>query len=623
MNWVGGFTHAKSAVDFIASGGIPVSAGISGGKISDVWMEHVWVEAFVDYIPSRGAVYKEGDTWIPMDGSFKHYNYVNGIDVNVAVPIDVNALLAEVESQSIINNEIPSITGLPTNTITNQVTDFQTRLNAYLVANFPDVDTYYEVSDTLHGYRATIKKELGFLPTILASMKIIARLGTFSELPDTMRHKINFILSNKDNIEDISLQYTISLPEITGKRVTLSYIPATPADTQLMSAAAGILNFPLYLVNVIPELKVEGQTAASGMAIGMGREQSFQITFSNPQGTIDKVTNTIQAGEYYAVGLNVNKVSFPYLYDRVNRWQPDTAENRDDRLGELLYLTAMYYFARSDHFVNEMARTSAIVSLRHPSESIVGMQFYANYLFDIPMKVTSVGLNMDVDRDVITAFSKSNNKDTVSWFMVQKGLYASGLEHYIFKYLMGFDAISAVRSLDLASKQNIPIYILDSGNIQRVEELQIPSHDKQSIMDFINAGKMVLVPQGMIQYFDYRGIGYIALDPATGAGAYMISGGYSGGTTVRQNVEAQLELGKALLGNENVGQYLIFKKTIDDLLDKHPEVADSVDEAFTEQTQTILLLGEIVKLATWKPIKGGVGGILLYNLEVYVVFLTT
>ncbi|MEW6104614.1 MAG: hypothetical protein AB1630_12515, partial [bacterium] len=45
----------------------------------------------------------------------------------------------------------------------------------------------------------------------------------------------------------------------------------------------------------------------------------------------------------------------------------------------------------------------------------------------------------------------------------------------------------------------------------------------------INTGKIVTIPQREIQYYDWEGIGYTIIDPNTGAGAYMISGGMKGG----------------------------------------------------------------------------------------------
>ena len=60
MNWVGGFTDATAALNFMASGGIAVAGGFTGGQITEAQLEHVWVEAYVDYNPSRGTIHKEG-----------------------------------------------------------------------------------------------------------------------------------------------------------------------------------------------------------------------------------------------------------------------------------------------------------------------------------------------------------------------------------------------------------------------------------------------------------------------------------------------------------------------------------------------------------------------------------
>jgi transglutaminase-like putative cysteine protease len=58
MNWVGNVTKPEAAQSLMGQGGIPNVALVSGGKIIAFKLEHVWVEAYVDYVPSRGAVNK-------------------------------------------------------------------------------------------------------------------------------------------------------------------------------------------------------------------------------------------------------------------------------------------------------------------------------------------------------------------------------------------------------------------------------------------------------------------------------------------------------------------------------------------------------------------------------------
>jgi transglutaminase-like putative cysteine protease len=588
MNWVGGFTDPMAAIDFMAAGGIPTGGITSGGEIIKARFEHVWVEAWVDYIPYRGAVHEQGDTWIPLDASYKQYNYVDGLDVDAAVLRDVDVLWAEVENQSIIDTGIPSITGVPSATIRIQLTDFLTQLNEHIATNLPEVDNYYELNKALHGDRALIEKNMRFLPNSLEA-DVIVKLNTYSVLPDTMRHKISFDLGSADLYYESSLAYTTSLPEISGKRITLSYTPATPDDSQVMSNADTILDFPVYLVKIIPELKIEGQTVARGESVVMGQRQSFETAFYHPHGMTERIDNTIQAGEYYAVGLDINNVSFQYLSDRVNNWQPDIAEERDDRLGELLHITAMFHYARLDHLMDELSRSSDIVSLRHPSESMVGMSFNADYLFNTPTTISSLHLNMDVDRDVIYPASRTNDSDAEVWFMVQKGLYSSSLEHFAFEELMGFGSVSTVRLLDLANQQKVPIYIVNNENSERVPELQISSAEKQNILNAINTGKTVLVPEKEIQHLDYSGIGYAIIDPRTGAGAYMISGGMNGGSTairdgetVRERVKDLVDLGKELLDTNSDWISLGYQTSIRYILKKYPYIADSPTAKFPE-----------------------------------------
>lgn len=78
MNWVGGVLHPEAALQMLGQGGIPNTALVQSGVITAVRLEHIWVEAWVDFVPSRGAVHREGDTWVPLDASFKQYQSGDG-----------------------------------------------------------------------------------------------------------------------------------------------------------------------------------------------------------------------------------------------------------------------------------------------------------------------------------------------------------------------------------------------------------------------------------------------------------------------------------------------------------------------------------------------------------------
>lgn len=73
-------------------------------------------------------------------------------------------------------------------------------------------------------------------------------------------------------------------------------------------------------------------------------------------------------------------------------------------------------------------------------------------------------------------------------------------------------------------------YKIDSKNIDSV--LPKLSHDAEVTADIRNAvaaGKVVTMSEKSISFNGWNGSGYIIIDPNTGSGDYMISGGLNGG----------------------------------------------------------------------------------------------
>jgi hypothetical protein len=85
-----------AAQQILSQGGVPNVALVSGGQINTLRLEHIWVEAHVRYNPGRGASHvggQVGDTWVPLDASYKQYTFQPGMDLASAVPLDTQALL--------------------------------------------------------------------------------------------------------------------------------------------------------------------------------------------------------------------------------------------------------------------------------------------------------------------------------------------------------------------------------------------------------------------------------------------------------------------------------------------------------------------------------------------------
>jgi hypothetical protein len=95
------------------------------------------------------------------------------------------------------------------------------------------------------------------------------------------------------------------------------------------------------------------------------------------------------------------------------------------------------------------------------------------------------------------------------------------------------NGISAAQLLIEASAKQIPIYEINSGNLAAILPLlAVDSDVRRDISIAAASGKIVIVPERDLQRQGWSGVGYIILDPDTGAGAYLISGGINGGEII-------------------------------------------------------------------------------------------
>ncbi len=557
MNWVGGFTDANAAVNFIGSGGTPVAGLISGGKISVARMEHVWVEAYVKYYPLRGAKHEtnKGDSWIPLDASFKQYTYTQGIDIKTAVPFDAQAFVNQIQTTATIDTANSSVTNVNSTYIQQQMQNYQTQVKNYIDQNYPNATT----GDIL-GKKEIIKQNFTYLLGTLPYRNAIVGIK-YSEIPDNLRHKITFKVTRDiyDESTGTPINITKSLPEIAGKKITLSYSPATANDEAVINSylpkphADGTpiqpgelpTSLPAYLINLKPELRIDGVVVATGTTVGMGYAETFDMVFTSPgpSGTTDVVFNQIDAGAYHAIAIDTGKISEVQITTLKTKMEAtkDKIEtndfaslSKDDLMGDILYTTALAYYAQLDSVNIIQSMSMGMIWNRLPSESIFSIGLKLETMFGMPRTVSCAGLMMDVDRNMHIAMARDGSRDLVFQFMLTTGQNTSVLEHAVPERLFSTQdnptqGISAVKALKIANDQGIPIYTINQENINMImPQLEVSADVKSDIQNAVNAGKVVTVSKTNIIFNGWTGCGYIVLDPTTGAGAYVISGGLNG-----------------------------------------------------------------------------------------------
>jgi len=208
---------------------------------------------------------------------------------------------------------------------------------------------------------------------------------------------------------------------------------------------------------------------------------------------------------------------------------------KDDLIGDLLYTTALTYHAELGVMNHIAAHTMSANAVILPSETTFATKLKVLSLWGIPRLVQAGGLNMDADYLMQLVKAKDGKNETVKQYMLGSGMVSSALEHSVPEQLFSTpgnpaEGVSAVKALKIANEQGIPLYAVNQENISTVlPQLQIDQYVKTDIQNAVNAGKIVTVSKTNISYNGWSGCGYIITNPETGAGAYMLSGGISGG----------------------------------------------------------------------------------------------
>ncbi len=292
-----------------------------------------------------------------------------------------------------------------------------------------------------------------------------------------------------------------------------------------------------------PELRIDGELVVTGTSVGMGVTEEFKMTFISPYESDDVITNNIEAGEYLGIALDLGRISEAQMLELKAKLEETKVKleaqdfegiTKDDLHGDMLYVAALSYYVELDEINHVLAKTAGVAAIRLPSETIFSFELKVNSVFGVPTSVSAGGLAMDLDRAMTLVKALDGDTEKPKQFMLASGMNSSALEHSVPEQLFSTPeepayGISAIKALKIANDQGIPIYTIDQSNIATIlPQLQVDSGTISDIQNAVNAGMAVTVSKKDITYNGWTGVGYIIIDPNTGDGAYMISGGLNG-----------------------------------------------------------------------------------------------
>jgi transglutaminase-like putative cysteine protease len=522
-NWVGGAETSPVAQQLLGQGGIPNVGLLRGATLTHIRLEHVWVEAFIDYVPSRGAAQHEGDTWVPMDASFKLHDFPPPSRLLTDVPFDMSALADQLVASGEYDPALNRIANVDQDLLFPAFQSWQSQMDAYLAAN-----SIPRTPDGILGGQATIQKTstvfAGSLP-----YTVLARGPGQAVLPPALRHYVSLrgFASPFDRIlGSASFTYRVSLPQLNSRRLELRFDPATAADAAVLEKARrdNAPSLPAYLIHLLPVVTLDGTVVATGPSARMGSTQPVDVVLEGPDGPTTVPYENLIAGDEIVFGVTGNGVTQPVVQDRFAAFPPDNA-------AEYLHQIQLHYWMESDAAAAFTAKGLGVHMLRLPSVGAFASPLTVGYLFGSPVSAVYQSRIMDVKQSLLGAAGKDPRNVTA--FFIQAGYQGSFMEGAVFDQFENEaipQGISAVQLLADALTVGIPVYHVTPTNSTTVLPLlSVSGAVKSDIANAVAAGKTVLVPERNLDRGPWQGVGYIVQDETTGAGAYLISGGVSGG----------------------------------------------------------------------------------------------
>ncbi|MCP3961615.1 MAG: hypothetical protein GY719_27560, partial [bacterium] len=502
-----GLGDAGRVADFLARAGVARTPVIRGGAVSGFHVEQTWVSAYLPYTNYRGAVVDfSGKTWLPLAPAIQDYERAPASGVLAAMGFDADELLADYLAA-------PQALE-PLATLRAAVEDHLLQAGG---------GSYEEQLAT----RTALIARLGILPNSLpfAAAAVTAEGAAVAE-----DQRVEVRLSARSGTGDgapVILDHTLALAELVGRRLTVSYVPATADDHQVVNAFGGLDQVPAYLVRLRPQLRIGGRRVAVGEgSLPMAVPHRLEIELSGPFGT-ERTGQTFLSGSYHALALGAQR-----FVEHVGEADPEDEEF----LGAALLSGVAYGFGTEwDAAERELAALLDVAVARPlPSVAIASNAVEAPVVLGLPRRLEWRGVTLDAALRVAEPVAREDAAAARDWMRLS-ALQGSALEHLIFERQFLVESQSADKALGLARQQGIEVLRLDAANVDALlPALQHPQAVRSAVEDWARQGFEVEIPRQQLALNAWVGSAWRVEDPASAAAGYFLAGGLAGGATTEE-----------------------------------------------------------------------------------------
>jgi len=417
-------------------------------------IEHVWVQACVPYGDYRGGEQaSESHRWVPIDASFKQYQRIDGVEIDVE--FDYAKFLSERTKK------------LPVEVYQEQVLDYIRGIDSNLTLD--DVGTRW--------VKEAVKFE--FLPD---SLPYVVRQHinwnstidspTTAVLPENWKAKVHIYFANEGVFEIPSTDFaqhriTLSFAGVTDEDSS-KYLEFLDGDTELECSSSNLQLKPIFKKDgdgtVYPISGFSSYSLCDGneyrnLTLGMSVKVNGRIVSATKAGS-DRISfGNITPLNYYALNAYMDNGSERYLTYRRERLFSNLAkyskpsENLDETVGEFLNLVLtnyMYKMTKSNLTIGQLfgstGRSGHHIGLTSTRADV-------EYLLDLPYAMHSNNFVVDVPGGISSSVNvEGGTLDAVG--MRLGGYNSSHLESHVWQEFAMKDAVSTISGLQIASEND-------------------------------------------------------------------------------------------------------------------------------------------------------------------------
>lgn len=538
MNWVGGVNSPEAAANLMGQGGIPSTMMISGGEVISLRFEHTWVETFVDFEPSRGLKNIEADSWIPLDASFKQYEFNTKKDFASQLSITPEEAKGALLANSTSNEQEGWIQGVDLIAFESLISSASLDLKLAVEQGGDKalLQDFYGAKDTQIIPYGPLSSALPY--------KLLAQTESFNEVPDQLRHKFIFKLTSPSG-DDIDVEK--ATVELAGKKIALNFVPETAEDKEVIRSYFPEGNttnksLPAYLIKMYAKLSINDIVVDQAHGYTMGMQTTSTMGTWSPSHGWRKSNNNPTVGETHVISVDLQGVSVSQslsLADKMKKRQSEADVLKsiwaEENNSDLLYATILSYFQTNNFYDKVDGYNSDIINYRSPSYGVFQTLATASYWFDVPREIKLTGLVMDVDNISTTSTHSKNDKAKVNAFRSAAGSRMSLLENVIPEHVFSTGTvkkrgISTTQAFIYALEEGQKLFTLTQANSAQLENITLNSLAKNEIYFALLTGKTVTVHEKPLNVSGWVGSGYLITDEWTGSAAYKIAGGFNGGS---------------------------------------------------------------------------------------------